>query len=103
MAKTRQTVSVCRQGMTALEEPRFLVEADGKLYLTLAVLEYDPKHPKISKEQAATIRELHGHLERGEKSRAVHFPGDRMTDEVIGANTVGPGPIGRPPQGRPKS
>ena len=103
MAKTRQTVSVCRQGMTALEEPRFLVEADGKLYLTLAVLEYDPKHPKISKEQAATIGELHGHLDRGEKSRAVHFPGDRMTDEVIGANTVGPGPIVRPPQGRPKS
>jgi len=102
MAKNRQTVSVCAQGMTALEEPRFLVEADGKLYLTLAVLEYDPKHPKISKEQTATIRGLHEHLEKGTQSRAVHFPSDRMTDEVIGANTVGPGPILRP-RSRPKS
>ena len=102
MAKNRRTVSVCREGMTALEEPRFLLEADGKLYLTLAVLEYDPKHPKITKEQAATIRELHGHLEKGERSRAVHFPSEQMTDEVIGANMVGPGPVVRP-RGRPKS
>lgn len=102
MANNRRTVSVCREGMTALEEPRFLLEVDGKLYLTLAVLEYDPKHPKITKAQAATIRELHEHLERGEKSRAVHFPSDQMTDEVIGANMVGPGPA-RPGRGRAKS
>lgn len=107
MVKSRRTVNVCRDGMTALEEPRFLLEAEGKLYLTVAVLEYDPKHPKITKAQAATIRELHEHLERGEhlvggeKSRAVHFPSDRMTDDVIGANTVGPGP-GLRPRGRPK-
>ena len=103
MADNRRTVSVCSQGMTALEEPRFLLEVDGKLYLTLAVLEYDPKHPKITKEQAATVRELQGHLEKGTKSRAVHFPSERLTDEVIGANTVGPGPIVRPNKGRPKS
>lgn len=101
MANNRQTVSVCRQGITALEEPRFLIEADGKLYLTLAVLEYDPKHSKITKAQATTIDELHGHLEKGTKSRAVHFPSDRMTDEVIGANMVGPS--NRPARRRPKS
>ncbi|MDP8914503.1 MAG: hypothetical protein M3N39_13140, partial [Pseudomonadota bacterium] len=71
---------------------------DGKLYLTLAVLEYDPKHPKIRKEHEAIIEDLHVHLKKGAKSRAVHFPSDRMTDEVIGANTVGPGPA----PGRPK-
>lgn len=102
MVKSRRTVSVCQKSTTALEEPRFLLEVEGKLYLTLAVLEYDPKHPKITKAQAATIRELHEHLERGEQSRAVHFPSDRMTDDVIGANTVGPGPVVRP-RGRPKS
>lgn len=99
MADKRRTVSVSRQSMTAIEEPRFLVEADGKLYLTLAVLEYDPEHPKISKEQAAIIRELHGHLQKGEKARAVHFPTDRMTDEVIAANMVGPGPGPKRPKG----
>jgi hypothetical protein len=90
MAKGPQTVSVSRQDVTALEEPRFLIEQDGKLYLTVAVLEYDPKHPKISKEQAATIGDLQAHMKRGDQARAVHFPADRMSDEVIGANMVGP-------------
>ncbi|HEX2762296.1 MAG TPA: hypothetical protein VHM92_00425 [Allosphingosinicella sp.] len=92
MAGNRGTVSVCRKGMTALEEPRFLLAANGKLYLTLAVLEYDPKHPKISREQAATIRKLAGHMSQGTKAKAVHFASSDMTDEVIGANMVGPGP-----------
>lgn len=92
MAGERRTVSVCRQEMTALEEPRFLIEVEGKLYLTAAVLEYDPKHPKITKEQAKTIRDLHGHFERGRKAKAAHFPSELMTEEVIGAMMVGPGP-----------
>ncbi|MDP8912015.1 MAG: hypothetical protein M3N39_00395, partial [Pseudomonadota bacterium] len=69
MAKNQGTVSVCSKSRLALEEPRFLIEADGKLYLTLAVLEYDPKHPKIRKEHEAIIEDLHVHLKKGAKSR----------------------------------
>lgn len=94
MAKSRRTVSVCREGIPAIEEPRFLVEADGKLYLTLALLEYDPKSTKISMEQMATIRGLQEHMGKGDKAKAVFFPADRMSDDVIAANMVGPGPSG---------
>ncbi len=99
MADNR-TVNVCRQGLTAIEEPRFLLEVDGKLYLTLAVLEYDPKHPKITKEQSKTIGDLQVHLLKGGKVTAVHFPSDRMTDEVIAANMVGPAPGPAPDRGK---
>ena len=94
MAKSRRTVSVCREGITAIEEPRFLLEADGKLYLTLAVLEYDPKHPKIKKEQLAAINGLKEHMEKGEPARAVYFPAGRLTAGLIAANMVGPRPGG---------
>jgi hypothetical protein len=88
MAKRRRTVSVSRQVVTALEEPRFLIELDGKLYLTAAVLEYDPNHPKINKGQAAMIGDLQGHMERGDQVRAVHFSADGMGQEVLAANMV---------------
>lgn len=91
MAGTRRTVTVCQKGVVALEEPRVLFEADGKLYISVAVLEYDFKHPQITSEQAATIRDLRSHLDTGPKMNAAHFPSDRMGPEVIAANMAGPG------------
>jgi hypothetical protein len=94
MANGGRTVTVCRQGITALEEPRFLIEKDGKLYLTVAVLQYDPKHPGITRDQSAAIRGLQDQLDKGTKAHAVHFAAGQLSDEIIGANMVGPGPIG---------
>jgi hypothetical protein len=90
MAK-RSTVIVSRDGIRALEEPRFLIEADGKLYLTMAVLEYDPNHPELKDEHRQAIGELHHHLQTGEKVPAVrHGPGP-MKASLVAAYTVGPG------------
>jgi hypothetical protein len=91
MAGKRPTVIVSRDGISALDEPRFLIEADGKLYLTVAVLEYDPNHPDLKDEHRQTIGDLQAQLESGEQVRAVqHGPGP-MSAEVIAANAVGPG------------
>ncbi|MDQ8755484.1 hypothetical protein RCO27_04510 [Sphingosinicella sp. LHD-64] len=49
----------------ALAEPQFLIEKDGKLYLTLAVLEYDPNHPDITQQQQASVTQLQTMLGSG--------------------------------------
>ena len=70
----QQIVSVCREGgISALEEPRFLLEVDGKLYLTMAVLEYDPEHEGITHEQRHAIAELQDFMGEAEGVRAVSF------------------------------
>lgn len=96
MGGKRRMVNVCRgRGVSALEEPRFLLEAEGKLYLTMAVLEYDPKHPQITGEQSRAIASLQGVMKKAAKARAVYFPSPMMDDGLIFANTVSPpGPPG---------
>ena len=83
--------------MSLRQEPRFLLEADGKLYLTLAVLEYDPRHPKVTREQSKAIADLKGFMKKAGKTNAVCFPSTMMEDELIFANTSvppePPGPI----------
>ena len=39
MASKQGMVTVCREGISAYEEPRVLFEAGGKLYLSVAVIE----------------------------------------------------------------
>jgi hypothetical protein len=51
-------VNVCGGGRAALNDPQFLIEHEGKLYLTLAVLEYDPKYPGLSEHQREDIEKL---------------------------------------------
>jgi hypothetical protein len=93
MSKKRRTVTVCFQGLTALEEPNFLIEWEGKLYLTVAALEYDLEHPKITSEQRAKIKDLHGHLDRkAGLLRAAHLAADQIDDSIIAANMQDPPP-----------
>jgi hypothetical protein len=84
-------VIVSRDGIRALEEPRFLIEADGKLYLTVAVLEYDPKHPELKDEHRKTIGDLQNHLQTGTKLQAVRTESLQMTAAIVTAHSVGPG------------
>ena len=89
-----KTVIVSRDGIRALEEPRFLIESGGKLYLTVAVLEYDPKHPALKDEHRQAIGDLQKHLETAPKVPAVqHGPGT-MSMSLVAANTVGGGDDG---------
>ena len=91
MANRRAMVTVCHEGISALEEPRFLIQADGKLYLTAAVLEYDPEHPELQDEHRQTIGDLQRQLETGEKVPAVRLRPTRITAALIASNMVGPG------------
>jgi len=70
MAKTKKPARTAKRAVVqvampkpAAEEPIFLIEYKNKLYLTAAVLEYDPKAKGISKEQARAIREMYKLLE----------------------------------------
>ena len=51
-------------GEQALREPQFLVEHEGKLYLTLAVREFDPKYAGIKPSQERSIQRLKEILQR---------------------------------------
>ena len=90
MAEKRRTVVVSRDGIRALEEPRFLIHADGKLYLTVAVLEYDPNHPELKEEHKATIADLHQQLQAAPPVQAARMGPEVLTRDVIAANMVGP-------------
>jgi hypothetical protein len=90
-----RNVTVCGEGVPAIKEPHFLLESGGKLYLTLAVLEYDPGHPRIKDRQKEAIAGLRDHLKRGKTLQCVQFASGEVTDEIIAANTSGPGPIGQ--------
>ena len=98
MASKRGMVTVCREGISAYEEPRVLFEAGGKLYLSVAVIEYDPEHPQLTEAQRESISQLHEHLySGGETVHAVHVNLAAFGGGIITANMVG----GEEPGGDP--
>ena len=72
MAKTSRLVPIgaggqLPQGLTVLHEPNFIIEMDGELYLTVAVLKYsdreadaepDPGRRQRKKEGVARVRQM---------------------------------------------
>jgi hypothetical protein len=62
MSSDQRTVYLSTSATPALSEPQFVVEHDGRIYLTLAVAEYE-----------ADASELEGMLESGEPVRAVVY------------------------------
>jgi len=73
MTTKRKVVEVSSAGR-ALAEPQFLIECDGKLYLTVAVREYDPNHPGIRDKQTQDIKKLQAMLRDGTATgKAVRF------------------------------
>ena len=57
MANDKNIVHVTTQ-MAALSEPNFVIEHEGRLYLTLALIEYDPKAAGLSPEQKPGIKQM---------------------------------------------
>lgn len=90
MATKGQTVTVCRQGIPALEEPRVLFEANGKLYMSVAVVEYDPNHPQLTDAHKSTIKDLRSTLESGEPAKAVKLNLGEQMPAVLAVNTTDP-------------
>ena len=101
MASKRGMVTVCREGISAYEEPRVLFESGGKLYLSVAVIEYDPEHPQLTEEQRESIVQLQTHLDEGTKVHAVHvdlaaFGGGIVTANMVGGEEPGGDPTTNP-------
>jgi hypothetical protein len=94
-------VTVCREGVAAYEEPRVLFAANGKLYLSVAVIEYDPEHPQLTDAQRESIVQLQSHLDEGDKVHAVHVNLAAFGGGIITANMVGPGVGGGDDPGNP--
>ena len=70
MTSNQDTVYVGTGVQPALGEPQFLIEHEGTLYLTLAVLAYDGKDG-----EAAGLRAM---LETGEPVKAVRYARAQM-------------------------
>jgi len=51
----------------ALGSPNFVIEQNGRLYVAVAVLEYDPDSPGISAEQREGVAQIRRMFERAAK------------------------------------
>ncbi len=51
MSTNPRSVYVSTSATEALGEPQFVIEHDGKIYLSVAVLEFDPGQPEASRLQ----------------------------------------------------
>lgn len=49
-------------------QPTFIIEQQGRFYVTLAVLEYDPKAPGITPEQRDGIMQIEKLFRSGDRS-----------------------------------
>jgi hypothetical protein len=57
MTSEKNIVQVTTQ-TAALSSPNFVIEHEGRLYVTLALLEYDPKAPNLSAEQKRGVKQM---------------------------------------------
>ncbi len=63
MEKERSTVIVSIDSVEAYAEPQFVLEFDGKIYVTAAVIEYDPGDSDMDEDERADLSELQAMLE----------------------------------------
>lgn len=54
----RRTVSVSFDSVEAFAEPQFVVEHDGKIYVTVGVIEYDPNDREMDDDEKSDLAEL---------------------------------------------
>jgi hypothetical protein len=62
MESERQTVTVSLESVEALAEPQFVLEFDGKIYVTMALLEFDPNDPGMDEDLQSDLGELQAML-----------------------------------------
>lgn len=59
----RRIVSVSSDSIEAYAEPQFVLEFDGKIYVTLALVEYDPNDAEMAEDERSDLSELQSMLE----------------------------------------
>lgn len=57
-AAPRDIVHVAAETTLALSQPSFIIERGGRFYLTVALLEYDPKAPGLTPEQRDGVAQI---------------------------------------------
>lgn len=62
MSNERKTVLVSSDSVVGYAEPRLVLEFDGKIYVTLGVLEYDPTSESMDEDARADLAELQSML-----------------------------------------
>ena len=62
MDSNRKTVWVSSEGIEGNADPKFVLEFEGKIYVTLGVLEYDPLDEEMDDDDRADLSELQGML-----------------------------------------
>lgn len=80
----RRIVRISANSERAFEEPAFLIRFRGKMFLTVAVLEYDPEYKEITDAQRRAIKEMETLFEKDECVEAVPV---KKTMAFRGANT----------------
>lgn len=54
----RRTVSVSFDSVEAFADPQFVLEYEGKIYVTVGVVEYDPNEPDMDDDERSDLAEL---------------------------------------------
>lgn len=63
MDNERKTVHVSSESVTGYPEPHFVLESNGKIYVTLAVLEFDPANEEMLDDERANLADLQALLD----------------------------------------
>lgn len=63
MDDERSTVTVSIDSVEAYAEPQFVLEFGGKIYVTAAVIEYDPGDPDMDEDERSDLAELQSMLD----------------------------------------
>lgn len=63
MDSYRKTVWVSSESVEGNAEPKFVLEFEGKIYVTLGVLEYDPFEEGMDDDERSDLSELQSMLE----------------------------------------
>ncbi len=84
-----EIVQVTRQTF-AYSRPNFVIEQDGRLYVTLALLEYDPKASNLSAEQKRGIKQMQKIFEGAHRQGSLRAAQLEDNSEELGPLNSGP-------------
>lgn len=59
----RRTVTICTESVEAYAEPQFVLEFEGKIYVTMAVIEIDPNDEDMDEDERSDLSELQAMLD----------------------------------------
>lgn len=65
MEGERRTVLVSTESVEAFADPQFVLEFEGKIYVTVGVIEYDPGDEALDDDDRADLAELQAMLAGG--------------------------------------